>query len=459
MTTPTSATPSPRTLRKVVAAGFIGTTVEYYDFFIYGTAAALVFPKIFFPALGDSAAVMASFATFGVAFLARPLGGIVFGHIGDRVGRKTTLVITMMLMGVATVMIGLLPDGNTIGIWAPMALITLRFAQGLAVGGEWASAALFVGEYAPKDKRALFALAPTLGTSTGLLLSTVTFLITGFTMSTETFEAWGWRVPFLLSVVLVAVGMYVRLGISETPVFKEAAAKAAAKKATKTPLAQLFQHQTKEVLLAAGATIMWLSFFYIGAVYLTNYGTAVLGFSRNEMLTVNLIGVMFNIGGSILGAVLADRFGRRITIGAANLAAVGWAFAMFPLANSGNIVLMGVAVSVSLVIVGVACGTTTALLPEIFATRYRSTGTGVSFNLGSVLGGAIPPIVAAPIFAATGSMGLTAMMAILAAISVVCVVFLRETKGLSLGEDSGDGSEKEVQAKVAVDSGPSLTQH
>jgi MFS family permease len=441
MTTSTDATPSPRTLRKVVAAGFIGTTVEYYDFFIYGTAAALVFPKIFFPSLGPSAAIMASFATFGVAFIARPLGGIIFGHIGDRVGRKTTLVATMVLMGAATVMIGLLPDGNSIGFWAPLALILLRFAQGLAVGGEWASAALFVGEYAPKEKRALYALSPTLGTSAGLLLSTLTFLITGFTMSAETFESWGWRVPFLLSIVLVAVGMYVRLGISETPVFKAAAEQAAAKGRSKLPLSQLFRHQTKEVMLAAGAVTMWLSFFYIGAVYITNYGTTVLGFSRNEMLTVNLIGVGFNIVGSILGAVLADRFGRRITIGTANAAAVLWAFALFPLANSGNILLMGVAVSVTLVLVGIACGTTTAVVPEIFATRYRSTGTGVAFNLGSVIGGAIPPILAAPIFAASGSIGLSVMMAVLAAISVLCVVMLRETRGISLHDDAAKGSD------------------
>lgn len=417
--------------------------MEYYDFFIYGTAAALVFPHIFFPALGDSAAVMASFATFGVAFIARPLGGIVFGYIGDRVGRKTTLVSTMMMMGIATVMIGLLPDGNAIGLWAPLALILLRFAQGLAVGGEWASAALFVGEYAPKSKRALYALSPTLGTSAGLLLSTLTFLITGFTMSTETFEAWGWRVPFLLSVVLVAVGMYVRLGISETPVFKAAAEKAATQKPTKTPLSQLFRYQGKEVFFAAGATVMWLSFFYIGAVYITNYGTTVLNFSRNEMLTVNLIGVGFNVFGSIGGAILADRFGRRITIGVANAAALVWAFALFPLANSGSLVLMAVAVSVTLTLVGIASGTTTALLPEIFATRYRSTGTGVAFNFGSVLGGAIPPIIAAPLFAVSGSLGLSLMMAFLAFISVVSAAFLRETRGVSLHNDL-DEDEKSV---------------
>lgn len=434
--TATKAEHSPRTLRRVVAAGFIGTTVEYYDFFIYGTAAALVFPKIFFPELGAAAGVMASFATFAVAFIARPLGGIFFGHIGDRVGRKTTLVATMMLMGAATVLIGLIPDGRAIGIWAPLLLVLLRFAQGLAVGGEWASAALFVGEYAPKEKRAKYALSPTLGTSSGLLLSTLTFLIAGFTMSTETFEAWGWRIPFLFSIVLVAIGLYVRLGIAETPVFRAAAERADAREKAKTPLAQLFRNQSKEVLLASGAVLMWLSFFYIGAVYLTNYGTSVLGLSRNTMLVINLIGVGFNILGSVFGAVMADRIGRRKVMGTANALAVVWAFALFPLANTGNVLAMGIAVAVTLALVGVASGTTTALMPEIFRTQYRSTGTGVAFNLGSVLGGAIPPILAAPILAAAGSIGLAIMMAVLAAVSAIAVLLLRETRGIALLEST-----------------------
>ncbi|WP_280123269.1 MFS transporter [Rhodococcus sp. ZPP] len=203
---------------------------------------------------------------------------------------------------------------------------------------------------------------------------------------------------------------------------------------TKTPLVQLLHHQSKEVLLASGAVVMWLSFFYIGAVYITNYGTTVLNFSRSEMLTVNLIGVGFNVIGSVAGALLADRRGRKITIGGANALAVGWAFALFPLANSGNIALMAVAVAGTLLLVGVASGTTTAIIPETFHTRYRSTGAGVAFNMGSVVGGAIPPIVAAPLVAAFGSLGLAVMMAVLAGASALCVAFLAETKGISLQE-------------------------
>lgn len=428
----------PKTLRKVLAAGYLGTTVEYYDFFIYGVAAAMIFPKLFFPSLGEAASVAASFATFGVAFFARPLGGILFGYIGDKVGRKTTLVATLILMGIATVSIGLLPTSAAIGIWAPILLVILRFAQGLAVGGEWASAALFVGEYAPKDKRALYALSPTLGTCSGLLLSTLTFLITGLVMDTATFEAWGWRLPFLLSVILVVVGLYVRLGIAETPIFREAMARADRNEASKVPVVELFRHQTREVLLAAGATVMWLSFFYLGAVYLTNYGINKLGFTRNEMMTVNLVGVGFNIVGTIIGAMLADRIGRRKVMGWANAAAIAWAFALFPMVDTGSLVMVGIATSVTLVLVGLANGPTTALIPEAFRTSYRSTGTGVAFNLGSILGGAIPPILAAPILVAYGSIGLSWMMAILAAIATVSVFFLRETKGTGL-EAAGYG--------------------
>lgn len=434
MSSNTAEQADPASLRRVLVAGWLGTTVEFYDFFIYGMAAALVFPKLFFPELGDAAGVTASFATFAVAFIARPLGGVLFGYIGDRAGRKTTLVATLLLMGVATVAIGLLPTGQTIGIWAPILLVVFRFAQGLAVGGEWASAALFVGEYAPKDKRAIYALSPTLGTCSGLLLATLTFLASGLFMSAESFESWGWRIPFLLSVVLVALGLFVRLGIAETPIFREAMARADRVRAAKAPLVELFRHQWREVLLSAGATMMWLAFFYLGAVYLTNYGTTTLGFSRTQMLTVNCIGVVVCLVAMIVGAVLADRVGRRVVMAWANGAAVVWAFFLFPVVDSGSIVLVGVATSFTLVLVGLASGPTTAWLPETFRTAYRSTGTGVAFNLGSVVAGAIPPILAAPILANFGSVGLGVMMALIAAVATVCVLAMRETVGISLSD-------------------------
>jgi len=429
---PAGAQPDRATLRRVVTAGFVGTTVEYYDFFIYGTAAALVFPKLFFPELGSAAGTAASFATFAVAFVARPLGGVVFGHLGDKVGRKATLVLTMVLMGAASVAIGLIPTGATIGVVAPILLIALRFLQGLAIGGEWASAALFVGEYAPRKQRAVYGLAPALGTFVGLMVATTTFLVTGWTMSDATFAASGWRVPFLLSVVLVAIGLVVRLSVADTPVFRQAMKRAEAIEKAMPPFLDMLAHQWKQVLLAGGAVVMWLSFFYLGAVYLQSYGTHALGFTRNEMLTVNMVAIAIGSVAAIIGGLAADRYGRRLVMSVAAVAAVPWAFAIFPLADSQSLPLLLVAVCVTVIVVGLACGPTTALLPEIFHTRYRATATGASFNLGSLVGGAIPPVVAAPILENYGSTALAAMMAAFALISAACVLMLTETRGRSL---------------------------
>ena len=441
MTAPSAnASPAqPRSHRRVVAAGFLGTTIEYYDFFIYGTAAALVFPTVFFPALGAAAATAASFATFAVAFIARPVGGVVFGHIGDRTGRKATLVATMMIMGVATVLIGLLPSSAQIGVAAPIALIVLRFLQGFAVGGEFSSAAIFVGEYAPSGKRGLYALSPALGSMVGLLMATGIFLGTGLAVSGEAFLSWGWRVPFLLSAVLVVVGLWVRIGIAETPVFREALAKAELAKQTRTPFVEMFSRQWREVFLAAGSVVMWLSFFYIGAVYLTNYGTTALGLPRNTMLTVNVVAVLVCILGGVIGARWSDRVGRRRVMMTANGSAIVWAFVLFPLMDTGNVLLIAVAMSVTLFLVGMANGVTTALLPEMFRTSYRSSAMGLSFNLGSVVGGAIPPILAAPLLVAYGSIGLSTMMAILAAVATLSGLALRETHRRSLAEELADG--------------------
>jgi MFS family permease len=430
----TAPAPDAGTLRRVFGAGLLGTTIEYYDFFIYGTAAALVFPKVFFPSLGTSAGVAASFATFGVAFIARPLGGVLFGHIGDRVGRKATLIATLLLMGLSTVLIGVLPSGATIGVAAPILLVVLRLCQGLAVGGEWSSAALFVAEYAPPKRRGLYALSPTFGTGSGLLLSTLAFLVTSVSMSPEAFLAWGWRMPFLASILLVAVGLWVRLGIADTPVFRAAVVAAEAAARARLPLRTVLREQWREVLLGAGSVVMWLSMFYMGAVYLTNYGTTTLGFSRNAVLVINVVAVVWNYIGSFVGAWVSDRIGRRPTMTIGNVVAIVWSFVMFPLAGAGGPVLLGVVVSASLFLVGIAAAPTTAYLPEIFRTHHRSTGIGASFNLGSVVGGAIPPVVAAPLFAAYGTLSLGIMLAVLAMISTVSVLLLRETAGRSLDE-------------------------
>ncbi len=300
-------------MTRVAVASAAGTTIEYYDFFIYGTAAALVFPAVFFPALGAAAGTIASFATFAVAFLARPLGAVLFGHYGDRLGRKKTLVSTLTIMGVSTVLIGLLPSASTIGVLAPILLIVLRFGQGLAVGGEWAGAVLLAAEYAPARKRGLYAAFPQMGPAFAFALSCATFLVTNLTLGdqSEAFMSYGWRIPFLLSGVLLVIGLYIRVKIAETPVFaaekQELKAQAAPRK---LPVLEVFIKQPKEVLLAGGSLVMLFAFFYIGTAFLTSYGTSRsgLGLDRPTVLALGLVGSVFFAAGALASGWVSDHW-------------------------------------------------------------------------------------------------------------------------------------------------------
>ncbi len=418
-------------MRRIAIASLTGTTVEFYDFFIYGTAAALVFGKVFFPALGGAAATAAAFATFGVAFVARPFGSILFGHFGDRVGRKKTLIATLLLMGLATVAIGLLPGAETIGVAAPILLVVLRLCQGLAVGGEWAGATLLTAENAPPEKRGRYAMFPQLGPSLAFALASLTFLITGLTMTPEAFLAWGWRVPFVLSIVLVAVGLYVRLRIDETPVFKGAVNR---NEVTRVPLFEVLRRQPKEVLLTGGALTMLFAFFYIGVAYLTNYGTATLKLPSSTVLGIGVLAGLCFAATTILSAILSDRLGRRPIIIWAIAAALVWSLVLFPLLDTGNPVLFAVGLCVTLAIVGVSYGPAGAYLPEMFATRYRYTGAGMGYNLAGVLGGAVPPLLATQLAASFGSYAIGVYLAAMALVSLVCVLLLKETKGVVIDE-------------------------
>ncbi|MFD0000561.1 MFS transporter [Nocardia sp. NPDC127526] len=428
----TAATPPTGTsVRKVAIASCIGTTIEFYDFFIYGTAAALVFPKVFFPALGSTAGTVASFATFAVAFIARPVGAVLFGHYGDRIGRKKTLVSTLLLMGLCTLLIGLLPSADSIGVAAPIILVLLRFGQGFAVGGEWAGATLLTAEYAPPGKRGLYAMFPQIGPAFAFMLSSSTFLITGAVLgdANQTFLTWGWRIPFLFSIVLVGIGLYMRLAIEETPVFRaNQAARVAGQGAPGLPFLEAWKHQPREILLSAGALATLFSFFYMGTAYLTSYGTKTLGFSRPFVLTVG-IGAAAVFGAAIIASALySDRLGRRRVLLASSGLAVAWALALFPLLDTGSRAAFALGVIVTLGIFGIAYGPCGALLPEMFRTRYRYTGAGLGYNLAGVLGGAVPPLIAAPLSEAFGSIAIGVLLAGLAALSVACTWAMVETK-------------------------------
>ncbi|WP_400160126.1 MFS transporter [Arthrobacter sp. BPSS-3] len=428
------AAPSRKTLRRVAFASFAGTTIEFYDFFIYGTAAALVFPVVFFPALGAAAGTVASFGTFAVAFFARPLGAIVFGHFGDRIGRKKTLITTLLMMGTATVLIGFIPDASTIGVAAPILLVVLRFVQGLAVGGEWAGATLLVAEYAPQGKRGLFGSFPQIGPSVAFFLASGTFLLTNLTLGdkSEAFISIGWRVPFVLSAVLVLVGLWVRLSIEETPVFKNAARASAT--TTRLPVLESLRRQPREILLAGGALTLLFAFFYMGTAYLTSFATSPTGMKlgRVEVLSAGMVASVFVAAATLASGILSDRFGRKKVIAASCLLAVPWSLVLFPILSANTVLAFGVGLTVTLVIFAVAYGPAGALLPELFETRYRYTGAGMGYNLAGVVGGGIVPLVAAQLAGTSGAWSVGVLLAGIGVFSVLCSLALpnRENRGL-----------------------------
>lgn len=424
--------PTPVRKRRVAIASFSGTLIELYDFNIYGTASALVFPHILFPALGTAAATVASFATLSVAFVARPIGSVLFGHFGDRLGRKKTLIATLLGMGISTVLIGALPTAAQIGIWAPILAVVLRIMQGLAAGGEWAGAALLATEHAPQAKRGFWGMFPQVGAAISVIIVNGTFLLTGWGMSNAAFLSWGWRIPFLASAVLIGVGLYVRLNISETPVFTSEVRRSGG---SRQPFLETFQRQPRETLLAAGSGLTSFSIFYLSGTYLTNYATTTLGFTRTFVLTVGACGGVILTLGIICSALLSDRFGRRALIGWTNLLAVPWTLAMFPILGTGSPAMFVTVMLVTMFVLGLPYGPLGAFLPELFQTRYRYTAAGIAFSLSAAVGGAIPPLVAAAITQKFGASGVGLLLAALCLIATVCTFTLRETRHLELDRD------------------------
>jgi MFS family permease len=422
-------------MKRIAFAAFAGSTIEFYDFFIYGTAAALVFPEVFFPALGQAQGTVASFATLGVAFFFRPVGALLFGHFGDRIGRKATLVTTLLLMGLATVVVGLMPTANQIGVAAPLLIVLMRIVQGVAAGGEWAGAALFASENAPSERRGLWSMFPSLGGGAALVLGNGTFLVTGLLMDDDTFVNYGWRIPFLASVVLIAVGLFVRLKIDETPVFRDELRR---DRTIKAPMLVAFRRQPREIFLAAGMVIMVPSFTYIGGSYLTNYGRSVLGLGLTHVLSMGIAGGLAISAGIVLGGIWSDRIGRRAVILRAALVAVPWALALFPILELETFFSFAVGVCVTMFISGVAYGPMSAYVSELFATQYRQTAAGFSYNVAQIVGGAIPPLAASAIIASYGGFAFSACLSGFCLVSLLCVLALRETRGLDLTRVTAD---------------------
>ncbi|BBX62911.1 MFS transporter [Mycobacterium saskatchewanense] len=418
-------------MRRVAAACLVGSAIEFYDFLIYGTAAALIFPTVFYPRLSPAMAAIASMATFATAFLSRPLGAAVFGYFGDRLGRKKTLIVTLLIMGASTVSVGMVPSTASIGIAAPLILIVLRLMQGFAVGGEWAGSVLLSAEYAPPGKRGWYGMFTLLGGGTAGVLASLTFLTVNLTIGEKSpaFMDWGWRIPFLISTGLIGIALYVRLNIDETPVFAEEKARHLVPKA---PLAELLRYQRREILLVAGCFLGGMGFVYIGNTFLVMYAHSHLGYSRTFIWGIGALGGLTSIAFVALSAWLSDRVGRRRVMLVGLAACLPWAFAVIPLMNTRNPVLYAVAVLGMFAAAAVANGPTGAFIPELFATRYRYSGAAVAMNLAGILGAAVPPLIAGTLLATYGSWAIGLMMAALIVASFVSVYLLPETRGTAL---------------------------
>ncbi len=427
-------TGEPRTLRQVALASYVGSAIEFYDFFIYGTAAALVFPTVFFPHLNHVLGIVASLGTFASAFVSRPIGAVVFGHFGDRIGRQRTLVATLMLMGISTVGVGLIPTAATIGIAAPLLLTFLRMLQGFAVGGEWAGSALLSAEYAPPHQRGRYGMFTQMGYGTALILANLVFLAVylGFGQTSSAFLDWAWRIPFLLSAVLIATALVVRVSIKETPVFAESAATTH----DEVPLAALVRDQGRQLILAAGAVTGVLALVYETGTFFTHYATAHLKYSTDFVLLVGVLGGVCTVALVVASAILSDTYGRRLPLTVAYLLAVPWSLVVFPLVESRNHALFVLAIVVTYAIIGIAMGPLASFIPETFAQRYRYTGAGLAHNIAGIVGGGIPPVISEYLLDNFGSRSIAAMLAGLALVSLVCVRLLKETAVL---QDSRSG--------------------
>jgi metabolite-proton symporter len=425
------ATMTSRSMGRISFASFVGTAIEYYDFYIYGTAAALVFPTVFFPEMSSTMAGIASFGTFAAAFFSRPIGAAVFGHFGDRLGRKKTLIATLLIMGLSTTFVGLVPSADTIGVAAPLLLLTLRLLQGFAVGGEWAGAALLSAEYAPAEKRGTYGMFPQLGVGFGLLMSSLVFLVVNLTVGEKSpaFLQWGWRVPFLFSAVLIAVALYVRLRLDETPVFEREVAAGAV---SRVPIADLLRNQPRRTLLGAGAMTGIFTFSFMAGTYFMGYASTQLKHPRELILAVGVLGALSMLALTAASARLSDTYGRRAVILVGFCLALPWCFAVVPLLDTGSRLLFAVAIMGTFGILGLSYGPMASFIPEVFETRFRYTGAGLAFNLGGILGGAMPPLIAGALLARYGSWAIGLLMAILILISLLSTYWLPETKGKAL---------------------------
>lgn len=422
--------------RRVITACLIGTSLEWYDFFIYGTAAALVFNELFFPSFEPLVGTLLAFATYAVGFIARPLGGVVFGHYGDKVGRKNVLVVTLLLMGVATFAIGLMPTYDAIGVWAPILLVALRFLQGLGLGGEWGGAVLMTLESGDKKRRGLNASWPQVGVPIGLLLANGVLSLMGAITTEDAFLSWGWRVPFLLSGVLVLVGLWIRMSISESPLFREVEETDTKARA---PIVDVLRLYPRKVLLAVGARVGVDVAFYTFVLFITTYVVTYLGLPGSYALNAVLIAAAVQVLLIPWFGALSDRVGRRPVYLGGAVGAMVWIFVFFALLDTGSFVLIVLATVVALVLHAAMYGTQASFIAEMFPTKVRYSGASMGYQLAGILGGALAPIISVALLDRFDtSLVVSLYVVAVLMITTVCVVLAPETSRIDLDDDPAD---------------------
>ena len=409
---------------RIVLASLVGTTIEFYDFYIYGTAAALVIGQTFFPRSAAGAQALNAFLTFGIAFLARPIGSVLFGHFGDRIGRKSTLVASMLVMGLSTTLIGLLPGYATAGALAPWLLCLLRFGQGVGLGGEWGGAALLATENAPPGRRAWFGMFPQLGPPLGFLMANGLFLALLLGLGEDDFVAWAWRIPFLVSAVLVAIGLYLRVSIEETPAFRAALAR---DERVELPLADVVRNHAWPLVQGSLAMVVCYALFYISTVFALGYGTGTRHIPRSDFLGLLCVAVVFMAVTTPVAAALADRFGRRPVLLVASALAALSGFAMPAMLGQGGTGEVLAFLSLELGLMGLTFAPMGALLPELFPTPVRYTGASSAYNLGGILGASLAPSLAQLLLESGGLAFVGYYVTAAAIISFVAVLSMRET--------------------------------
>ena len=427
-----------KNMRKVALTALAGTSIEWYDFFLYGAAAALIFPTAFFGEVPETTALILSLLTFAAGFIARPIGGIIFGHFGDRVGRKKTLIAALMLMGISSTLIGLLPTYAMIGVTAPILLTLLRFAQGLAIGGQWGGAMLLVTESAPSNQRGYYGAFAQAGAPIGVILANLALIVTSALVSEEFFNTWGWRIPFLASAVLILISMYIQLNLEDTKAFKALATNSdnsSNEKVKSSPVVEAIRRYPKRIMLAAGAFLSVQVTFYILIAFMLAYGVSSANMERDDMLTAVLIGCAIMVPLQFMFSSYSDRNGRKGIFMLGAILSGAWAFAIFPLVDTGNFWLIVLALTFGLIFLAMMYGPQAAFFTELFSTEVRYSGATLGYQFGAIVGGAFAPTIAVKLWTDFDIVWVSAYIAFASMLTLISVMLLTETYKSNLDEE------------------------